>query len=467
VAYLFNTPDDTAEMLKKIGVSSIEELFDQIPEQLQLDGLLDIPQGLSEPELESHLRQLAARNHGTSSRACFTGGGVYDHFIPAAVDEVASRGEFYTAYTPYQAEASQGSLQVFFEFQTLICQLTGMDVSNASLYEGGTAVSEAVFMAMRVTRRHDRVVVLGSLHPEYQQVLETYLGGLSCQLDVIATPHGAADVEIVRQALDEQVACLVIQQPNVFGALEDLEALCAAAHDVGAQAIVSFDPLSLGLLKTPAECGADIAVAEGQSLGIPAQYGGPFLGILACRQQHIRQVPGRLIGQTVDRQGRRCFVLNLQAREQHIRREKATSNICTNQGLLALRATVYLSLLGPQGLAEVSELCCRKAHYAAEQLVQLPGVELLFERPFFKEFTICHRNGQAEALIDKAAACGFDLGPALGRFPRLRESLGEAADEALLVAVTEQRTRKDIDRLVSALATVLTPEASTANPVAD
>lgn len=452
MAYLFNTSDDIRAMLETIGVDSIDEFFEQIPGHLQLDRPLDLPDGLSEPELEGHLRELAATNNGTSSRVCLMGGGVYNHFIPAAVDEVASRGEFYTAYTPYQAEASQGSLQVFFEFQTLICQLTGMDVSNASLYEGGTAVSEAVFMAMRVTRRHTRVVVLGSLHPEYQQILETYLGNLSCQLDVIATPDGAADIEIVRDSLDEETSCLVIQQPNVFGALEELESLCEAAHEVGALAVVNFDPISLGLLKSPAACGADIAVAEGQSLGIPAQYGGPFLGILACKQQFVRQMPGRLIGQTVDRNGQRCFVLNLQAREQHIRREKATSNICTNQGLLALRATVYLSLLGRQGLAEVSELCCRKAHYAAERLSELPDLELMFSRPFFKEFTLRH-HGDATQLIDRAAAAGFDLGPALGRFPRLRESLGDAADQVLLVAVTEQRTRGEIDRLVEALAT--------------
>jgi len=464
VAYLFNTPEDIRSMLEAIGAESIDELFEQVPDHLQVEGLLDLPVGFSEPELEMHLRELAAANCGGSSRVCLMGGGVYDHFIPAAVDEVASRGEFYTAYTPYQAEASQGSLQAFFEFQTLICQLTGMEVSNASLYEGGTAVSEAVFMAMRVTKRYNRVVVLGSLHPEYQEVLETYLGNLSCQLDVIATPDGAADVKIVADALDEETSCLVIQHPNVFGALEELVPLCQAAHDVGALAIVSFDPLSLGLLKTPAECGADIAVAEGQSLGIPAQYGGPFLGILACRQAHVRQMPGRLIGQTVDRNGQRCFVLNLQAREQHIRREKATSNICTNQGLLAIRATVYLSLLGRQGLVDVAELCCRKSHYAAERLGELPGFELMFSRPFFKEFTL-RVQGDATEVINRAAEAGFDLGPALGRFPRLRESLGEAADQTLLVAVTEQRTREEIDRLVESLAATsedsATPETLT------
>ncbi len=453
MAYLFNTPDEISAMLDSIGADSIDELFSQIPEGLQLDGSLDLPDGLSEPALQRHLRQLADANSGTAARVCLMGGGVYDHFIPAAVDEVASRGEFYTAYTPYQAEASQGSLQAFFEFQTLICQLTGMDISNASLYEAGTAVSEAVFMAMRVTRRHRRVVVLGSLHPEYQQVLETYLDNLECQLEVIATPDGHADVSIVAEALDDETCGLVIQQPNFFGGFEDVVQLCQAAHDAGSLAIVCFDPLSLGLLKSPADCGADIAVAEGQVLGIPAQYGGPFLGLLTCRKELVRQMPGRLIGQATDREGRRCFVLNLQAREQHIRREKATSNICTNQGLLALRATVYLALLGREGLIEVSELCCRKAHYAAQRLAELPGIELMFDRPFFKEFTIRCRGG-AENLIDRAATAGFDLGPALGRFPRLGKSLGDAAEETLLIAVTEQRTREEIDCLVDTLATV-------------
>ena len=448
MAYLFNTPADIETMLARIGVSSIDELFIQIPERLQLEGLLDLPASPSELELESHLRELAAANVGIGKRVCLMGGGVYDHFIPAAVDDVAARGEFYTAYTPYQAEASQGSLQVFFEFQSLICQLTGMDVSNASLYEGGTAVSEAVFMSMRATRRHGRVVVLGSLHPEYQHVLETYLNHLECELKIVETPEGTADLATVAATLDEQTSCLVIQHPNFFGCLEEVTELCQLAHNVGALAVVSFDPLSLGLLKSPGDCGADIAVAEGQSLGIPAQYGGPFLGILACRRELVRQIPGRLIGRTIDKDGRTCFVLNLQAREQHIRREKATSNICTNQGLLALRATVYLALLGRAGLSEVSRLCCHKARYAADQLAAIPEIELMFDRPIFKEFVIRCRTG-ADRLAHQAAEAGFDIGPTLSRFPRLRISLGEAVEETLLIAVTEQRTREDIDRLVA------------------
>ncbi|HTI52495.1 MAG TPA: aminomethyl-transferring glycine dehydrogenase subunit GcvPA [Planctomycetaceae bacterium] len=447
MAYLYNTPEQQRDMLATIGVDSIAGLFDQIPANLRIDRPLRLPAALTEIELETHLRELAAKNRSAASVVCFQGGGSYDHFIPSAVDAVASRSEFYTAYTPYQAEASQGSLQAFFEYQSLICQLTGMDVSNASLYEGGTAVSEAVFMAMRATDRHEKVVVLGSLHPEYRQVCETYLHQVRCELVVVPTPGGTADPDQVRRALDDKAACLVVQQPNFFGCLEDVRELTAAARKVGALSIVSFDPISLGLLARPAEYGADIAVAEGQSLGIPLQYGGPYLGIMTCRQEFVRKMPGRLIGETVDREGRRCYVLNLQAREQHIRREKATSNICTNQGLMALRATVYLSLLGPTGLREVAELCTRKAHYAAERLTAIPGIELAFSHPFFKEFTVKCRGG-GDRVLAKAKAAGFDLGPDLARFrvPGLEHSA-----ECLLVAVTEQRTRAEIDRLAEAL----------------
>jgi len=447
VAYLYITPEQERDMLATIGAASVDELFDQVPADLRLKRPLDLPPALTEIELESHLRDLAANNVSPANRVCFQGGGSYDHFIPSAVDAVASRSEFYTAYTPYQAEASQGSLQAFFEFQTLICELTGMEVSNASLYEGGTAVSEAIFMAMRATDRHSRVVVLGSLHPEYRQVCETYLRQIHCELVVVPTTEGVADVAAVRKALDDKTACLVIQQPNFFGCLEQATELTAAAHEVGALAVVSFDPISLGLLSRPGDYGADIAVAEGQSLGIPLQYGGPYLGILTCRQEFVRKMPGRLIGETVDREGRRCFVLNLQAREQHIRRDKATSNICTNQGLMALRATVYLALLGPKGLREAAELCARKAHYAAEQLSQVPGLKPAFTHPFFKEFTLRCRGGAAPVLA-RARAAGFDLGPELRplRIPGIR-----ASEECLLVAVTEQRTRKEIDLLADAL----------------
>lgn len=442
MAYLYNTPDQQRQMLEVIGVRSVDDLFTQIPAELRLHSPLRLPPALTEIELETHLREQAAKNVSHPERVCFLGGGSYDHFIPAAVDAIAGRSEFYTAYTPYQAEASQGSLQAFFEFQTLICQLTGMDVANASLYEGGTAVSEAVFMAMRVTDRHKKIVLLGSLHPEYRQIVETYLTQLNCDVVVVPTPDGTADIAAVRKALDDRTACLVVQHPNFYGCLEQAKELTDAAQQCGALAVVSFDPISLGLLARPGDYGADIAVAEGQSLGIPLQYGGPYLGLMTCREEFVRKMPGRLIGETVDRAGRRSFVLNLQAREQHIRREKATSNICTNQGLMALRATAYLSLLGKAGIKEVADLCCRKAHYAAEQLAKVPGLELMYDRPFFKEFTLRCRDG-VDRIQSKARAAGFDVGPSLSQF--------RGDDKSLIVAVTEKRTRTEIDRLVNAL----------------
>ena len=450
VPYLFNTPEQQRQMLETIGVSSIEELFDILPPEVRLQRPLDVPAAMSELELQAHMRNLAARNVGAAGSLCFAGGGAYDHFIPAVVDEITGRGEFYTAYTPYQAEASQGSLQAFFEFQTLICQLTGMDVANASLYEGGTSVSEAAFMAMRVTRRHGRMVVLGSLHPEYRQVLQTYFNHLDCEIVEIPTPEGTADLEQVQAALDDQTACLIIQHPNFFGCLEDAEALTALARAAGALSIICCDPISLGILKRPGDYGADIVVAEGQSLGIPLQYGGPYLGVMACREEHVRKMPGRLIGQTTDRNGKRSYVLNLQAREQHIRREKATSNICTNQGLMALRATIYLTMLGKEGIRELAELCCRKAHYAAERLSGLVGFDLMFDRPFFKEFALRTERIPAE-LCQAAIAAGFQIGPSFDRFTNPGAVPNAAVPQGLMIAVTEKRTREEIDRLVATL----------------
>ncbi|MEZ6058224.1 MAG: aminomethyl-transferring glycine dehydrogenase subunit GcvPA [Planctomycetaceae bacterium] len=439
VSYLYCTPEQQQEMLASVGAGSIDELFHQIPESLRLTRLLDLPAPLTEMELQAEVSARAAQNG--LGRSCFLGGGAYDHFIPAVVDEVTSRGEFYTAYTPYQPEASQGSLQAFFEYQTLICQLTGMDVSNASLYEGGTAVSEAAFMAMRVTGREGKVVILGSVHPEYRQVLETYTRFLPTTVVTIPVPNGVADVNRVIEAIDDQTACVIFQQPNFFGCLEEVEAITKAAQERGALAVVSFDPISLGMLRRPGDYGADIAVAEGQSLGTPLQYGGPYLGVLACRDQYVRKMPGRLVASTTDRHGNSCYVLGLQTREQHIRRDKATSNICTNQGLLALRATVYLSLLGPQGIQEVAELSCRKAHYAADRLRE-QGATLKFDQPFFKEFVL--QSNDPTGLAARAATAGFDVGPELLR-------TGSDIADGLLVAVTEQRTRVEIDRLVDVL----------------
>ncbi|MBA3316190.1 MAG: aminomethyl-transferring glycine dehydrogenase subunit GcvPA [Planctomycetaceae bacterium] len=449
MAYIPTTETDRDEMLRAIDCESIEDLFETIPAKFRLDRPLEVPPALTEPELERHVRSLAALNVTAADRTCFLGGGAYDHFIPAAVDEIASRGEFYTAYTPYQPEASQGSLQAFFEFQSLICRLTGMEVSNASLYEGATAASEAAFMSMRVTGRHGNIVVAGSVHPEYRQVLETYLTDFETKLITVPHDGGAVDPNRLADAVTDQTACVLFQHPNFFGCLEQVEELVAAARAKGALAVSIFDPLSLGVLKRPGEYGADIAVAEGQSLGIPLQYGGPYLGLFACREEFVRKMPGRLVGLTTDRNGKPAYVLNLQAREQHIRRGKATSNICTNQGLMALRATVYLSLLGPTGLREVSELCARKAHYAAERLTQVPGLSLAFDRPFFKEFTV-RTEEPAATVIARARSAGIDVGPALARFSR-QDVTFDLAENAFLVAVTEQRTKAEIDSLVEAI----------------
>jgi len=448
VSYTFTTPEQQQEMLQEIGVNSIEELFATIPEELRFQGNLNLKPAKCELDLEQEIAARAKQNQAGSGLTCFLGGGVYDHFIPSVVDEISSRGEFYTAYTPYQAEASQGSLQVFFEYQTLICQLTGMDVSNASLYEGGTAITEAALMAMRITRRTKKVAVLQSVHPEYREVLKTYLKLQGAELVEIGTPEGTVNVEEVAYVLDDETAALVIQSPNFYGNLEQVAELVEAAHDKGALLICSVDPLSLGVLKRPGDMGVDIVTAEGQPLGIPMQYGGPFLGILACRQEYMRKMPGRVIGTTSDRLGAPCFVLNLQAREQHIRRDKATSNICTNQGLLAIRATIYMTSIGPKGLKEVAELSCQKAHYAAETLTAIEGYELAFDKPFFKEFVL-RCTVPAQEVIERAAMSGLGIGPKLSIFD---DALGPETENLLLVAVTEKRTREEIDSLAEVLA---------------
>lgn len=443
--YLLATAADRAAMLARIGVASIEDLFAPVPPDLRLTRPLNIPPGMSEMELSAHLHALAGQNRSAADTVCFLGGGAYDHFLPSVVDAITGRGEFYTAYTPYQAEASQGTLQAIFEYQTLMTQLTGLGAANASLYEGGSAVAEAVLMALGVTERTGDVIVAESVHPEYRQVLATYLANLNCRLVTLPTPHGFLDPDDVAKAANDSTLCVIAQSPNFFGHLEEMQAIGDAARKVGAVFVASFDPVSVGVLKRPGDYGADIAVAEGQGLGVPLGFGGPYLGILACRDEtkYLRKIPGRLVGQTVDRNGQRCWVLTLQTREQHIRREKATSNICTNQGLLALRAAVHLTALGPEGLRETAELCLRKAHYAAEQLSQVPGVSLRFDRPFFKEFTLAI-DASVPALLTTLLDRGYFGGLHLGRwYPTLRNGL--------TVAVTEQRTRADIDGLVLAV----------------
>jgi glycine dehydrogenase subunit 1 len=442
MSYIANTPEDVRVMLGAIGLDSLDQLFDLIPPEYRLQRALAIPEALAEMELTAHVGGLMGRNAGADVRPCFLGGGSYDHFIPAVVDNLAARGEFYTAYTPYQPEASQGTLQATFEYQTLVTQLTGMDVANASLYDGGSAVAEAVLMALGITRRLGSVVIAGAVHPEYRQVVATFLANLPPKLVTVRAREGRNDPAELAAAITDDTAAVIIQQPNFFGQLEEAEALVELARQKGAVAILSVDPISLGLLRAPGSYGADIVVAEGQALGNPMAFGGPYLGIMACREAYVRKLPGRLVGQTTDRRGKRCWVLTLQTREQHIRREKATSNICTNQGLLALRASIYLAVVGPHGLRQVAEHSTRKAHYAAEQLAAVPGLSLAFPGPFFKEFVIRCRKDPKDVLAAVGSA-GFHGGIALGRwFPELADGI--------LVAVTEKRTKREIDSLVRA-----------------
>jgi glycine dehydrogenase subunit 1 len=442
--YLYNTPEDQAAMLAAIGAGSIEALLQMVPAEMRLQRPLAIPPAMSELELTQHMAALAAKNEHAGSKVCFLGAGSYDHFIPAAVDELAGRGEFYTSYTPYQAEVSQGNLQVVFEYQTLIARLTGLDVSNASLYDGGSAAAEAVLMAISSTKRYGKVVVAASLHPEYRQTITTYLKDLGVEVVTVGAPRGTVESKELAAAVDDTTACIVVQQPNFFGCIEDAASLATIAHDAGALVVAAFDPISLGLLKRPGDWGADIAIAEGHTLGTPMQYGGPYLGIMACREKLVRRMPGRIAGETVDRRGKRCFVLTLQTREQHIRREKATSNVCTNQGLFALRATIYLALLGPQGLRETANLCLHKSRYAAEQLCKSKRFELAFDAPTLKEFVLRDRQNQVDDLLAKALDAGFLAGVPLGQwYPDL--------NDCLLVAVTEKRTKQEVDALVQTL----------------
>jgi glycine cleavage system P protein (glycine dehydrogenase) subunit 1 len=435
-----HTDDDVDQMLEAIGLSSVDQLFDRIPRTVRLNRPLDLPEGVSEMEILADLKALAGRNRSAEDLVCFAGGGAYDHFVPAVVWALAGRSEFYTSYTPYQPELSQGVLQALFEYQSMICDLTGLDVSNASLYDGATALAEAVNLA-RSSPGRDRVLVSAAVDPRYVETLRTYGRGAGYQPEVFDVVDGrGGEPEVAGD-----VACVIVQHPNAYGLLEPARELFGAAHAGGARAIQVFDPLSLGVLAPPGDLRADIAVAEGQVLGNHLNHGGPYLGVIATRLDDVRRLPGRLVGETLDVDGRTGYVLTLQAREQHIRREKATSNICTNQTLMAIAATVYLGWLGPQGLEELGRRCMSKAAYAAERLSEVPGVEMLFDdAPFFKEFPIRLPRSAAEvrdALIER----GY-----LGGVP-----LPDADGHALLVAVTERRSREEIDGLAMALKEVL------------
>ena len=441
--YIANTDAQRDAMLRVVGVPDIEALFADIP-PADRAGRLNLPAGMSEPEAFDRLSGLARRNaHGLIS---FLGGGFYDHVIPAAIDALAGRSEFYTAYTPYQPEASQGTLQTIFEFQSGICRLTGMEVANASLYDGGTALYEAAMMAMRITGR--RTIVLDSgVNPIYRNMLTCYTSNLAIDFQEIEVSHGQSDRARIADAVNDQTAAIVLQNPNFFGAVDDLTDIIADVRAKGCLAIVSTYPIALGLLKNPGAMGADIVTGEGQSLGLPLSFGGPYLGFMATRREYVRRMPGRIVGETVDGQGRRGFVLTLQAREQHIRREKAMSNICSNEALCALRAVIYLSLLGREGFRELALVCARKAEYAKSRLSAIPGVTVKQSAPTFNEFTL-ELPADARDVVARMIDKGFAAGLPLGRYY-------PGMDRYLLVAVTEKRTREEIGMLAEALESVL------------
>lgn len=439
--YIPNSPEERAEMLDSIGLSNANELFRSIPADVQLGRKLNVTDPLAEPEVIAALEEMAAKNTA-ATKPSFLGAGVYSHYSPTIVDHLIQRSEFFTSYTPYQPEISQGTLQYIFEFQTLICQLTGMEVANASMYDGSTAMAEAYLMSQRVTRR-DKIVVATSVHPEYREVARTYTKHGDAEIVEVAFDHSTGQLSDL-SALDDKTAALVVQSPNFFGCVEDLKALADAAHAVGALLVVVVpEAISFGLLKSPGSCGADIVVGEGQSFGIPMSFGGPHVGIFATQDKYVRQMPGRLCGVAYDKNGNRGFTLTLSTREQHIRREKATSNICTNQGLIALAATIYMEAMGKKGLQEVAEQNAQKAAYAKKKIAEVEGFSIPFSAPTFNEFVV-RGSKPAVEVLESVRAKGVIGGLALSKYYG-------GHDNDFLVCVTETSSKANIDRLVSAL----------------
>jgi glycine dehydrogenase subunit 1 len=442
VEYISNTADERREMLKVIGAESFEALLAEVPAEVRLKRDLDLEPPLSEMELKSELLEISERNADLLHRPCFLGAGAYDHFIPSVVNHLAFRSEFYTAYTPYQAEMSQGILQTIYEFQTMIAELTGMEVANASLYDGASALAEAAIMAVRITRRRN-VLVSRGIHPSHRAVLKTYLSGTDVRLIDIPCRDGISDLNEIGRRLNGNTAAVLVQTPNFFGCLESSEELAERVHSRGALLGVSVDPVGLGLLQSPGQQGADIVIGEGQGLGNALSYGGPYLGFLATRAAYVRQMPGRVVGATVDLEGKRGFCLTLQTREQHIKRERATSNICTNEALAALCATIYLSVMGKEGIREVGRLCVQKAQYLRKRISELDGFEPAYSQPFFKEFTV--RTPVSPSRINKRLLkAGIVGGLDLSRVDRKLKN-------HWLLCVTEKRTRSEMDRLVAVL----------------
>lgn len=451
MSYLGYSPGEEAGMLAAIGVGAFEDLIRQVPPELRLKGLLPLPPALSEVELRRTFTGLARRNYDPETTVSFLGGGSYDHAIPALIDHLVLRSEFYTAYTPYQAEVSQGTLAGIFEFQTMICELTGLDVANAGMYDGASAAAEALLLARAATRR-ERVLLAGGVHPRTRELVRTYLDGSGAGLEVLPESEGRLTPEALQRALSgEPVAAVLVQQPNLYGLLEPLDAVQAALSAAGParpHLVLSADPITLGVLAAPADLGAESAVGDLQSLGVPPQFGGPTGGYLATRQAHLRRLPGRLVAEARDHAGRRGFTLTLQTREQHIRREKATSNICTNSALIGLRATIYLALLGPAGLREVGRQCLARGAYALERLLGVKGVARVHPGPFFREFVVRLPRPAEEVVAQVLAQAGILAGIPLSRHLPGRE-------RELLVAVTEKRSREEIDALVVALSRAL------------
>jgi len=440
--FLPATEQNRKAMLKAIGVSDFEVLLKDIPKTIRLKRELDLPSPLSEMEVVRLIQDITDQNAHAGTYTCFLGGGAYDHFIPAAVDHLISRSEFATAYTPYQPEVAQGNLQAIYEYQSMIAELTGMDVANASMYDGGSALAEAALLAHGQSGRSD-ILISKSVHPYYRKVIKTYCHRSGIAVREINLKDGITDMSHLKKMLGDQTAALLVQHPNFFGLLEPLDAFDPIIHDAGALYVVSSDPISMGILKPPGAFGADVVTGEGQALGNPLNFGGPYIGIFAVKRELVRRLPGRLVGVTEDTKGRRGFVLTLQTREQHIRRNKATSSICTNEQLCALASTIYLALMGKQGLPKVAELCIQKAHYLADEIKKLDGFSLMFDPPFFKEFAVrCPVDPEKiiQSLLNEKIFAGINL----GRFDY-------DIQDGLMIAVTEKRTKDEMDRFIKAL----------------
>ncbi|MBW6458177.1 MAG: aminomethyl-transferring glycine dehydrogenase subunit GcvPA [FCB group bacterium] len=445
MSFLPHGRDDIAQMLKKIGVARFEDLLKNIPAELREHISLDLPAPLSEAEIRQEVEDMLSDGRDCRKAVSFLGGGAYDHFIPAVVDFIVSRPEFATAYTPYQAEVSQGTLQAMYEFQSLICALTGMDVSNASMYDGATAMAEAVIMAKNIKRKNG-IIVSSAIHPLYRKTLETYARSLQVEIHDLPRSGTISDSSALPALIGEDSAAVIVQSPNFFGCIEDTAEIARICKDKGVLFIQGVDPVSLAILKTPGEVGADIVFGEGQALGNHQHFGGPYLGLFAARQEYVRKMPGRIAGMTEDADGNRGYVLTLQTREQHIRREKATSNICSNEALCALAATVYLALMGDSGLRQVAELCLRKSHYLHDKICGIKGFEAASPDPFFKEFVV-KTPVPAGDIIKKALEKGIYAGIDLGTFYPER-------DHELLIAVTEKRSKKQLDAFADLLSSL-------------